>query len=102
MLADMRGTGSEELAPLVLPPGFRTEQQQEGQGLGASQGQDANTLHMMDLREGQIKRMEDGTSDSSKGDSDSTLPLAGAAASSSRTQAAEASSSSANVQSTDK
>ena len=99
------GTGSE-VAPLVLPPGaLGPEQQQEGQGLGASQGQDANTLHMMDLHEGQIKHMEDGTSDSSKGDSDSTLPLPGAASSSS-TQVAAASSprapTSANVQSTDR
>jgi hypothetical protein len=60
---------------------------------------------MMDLHEGQIKHMEDGTSDSSKGDSDSTLPLPGAASSSS-TQVAAASSprapTSANVQSTDR
>jgi hypothetical protein len=103
MLAEMGGTGSEELAPLVLPPGVRAEKQQEGQGLGASQGQDANTfLHMMDLHEGQIKHMEDGDSDSSLGDSDSTLPLPGAAASSSSTQEAAASSPSANVQSTDR
>ena len=103
MLAEMCGTVSEELAPLVLPPGVRTEQQQEGQGLGASQGQDANTfLHMMGLHEGQIKHMEDGDSDSSLGDSRSTLPLPGAAASSSSTQVAAASSPSANVQSADR
>ena len=103
MLAELGGTGAEDLAPPVLPPGEHAEEQQPLQGLGACQGQAANTfLHMMGLHEGQVKDMEDGDSNSSLGDSDSTLPLPGAAASSSSTQVAAASSPSANVESTDR